>query len=327
MAALFDCDTQTVVNSSELINNHRQHIRILRDYPGSIRGDTFDSSDTRCPTRYFEELNGAPYESFQWGFWATAGNRKTEGKTLHEGFKTSLGPRKFTSISANGHALRVLKEEVTTFLWLFHCHAKEYYAGKEYFNTFVDVQRLEKIVITTPSCFSEEANQMFKGCMLDAIRLAEFVDAGHKIFDGAEGRVDIMPEPEAALSTFLATMSNMSTPENHEQMDRGSVIALLDLGGGTSDAAIVTAICLNPQILCEDRIKLGTDHGGETLTEFWIKAADAALAQDGVLEHDTRQKIIMLDHDHQFKAAKPSLTFTEDHTFKGRYDKQCTIPM
>lgn len=327
MAALFDCDTSTVTDSRELMANPRKRIHVLREYPGSMPGemsDQMDSSTAKCPTRYYAEPAGATYKSFQWGFLATSGNDETEGKTLHHGFKTKLGPRKFEAIRNNSLALQALKEEITVFLWLLHCHARDYYAGKPYKSTFVDVKRLEQVVITTPSCFTDEANDLFKSCMIDAMGRAGFVKEDHRIFDGAEGRIMMMPEPEAALSTYLATVDHAATDH---PMKRGSPILMFDLGGGTSDVAFVTAMSLDPQILCEDRLKFGTDHGGETIREHWSTAADQALRQAGINDNDTRQEMILLEYDHQFGRAKSYLSFDKDYKFKARHNgNKITIP-
>lgn len=188
----------------------------------------------------------------------------------------------------------------------------------------VDLQRLEKIIITVPSCFTEPAKEVLKTCLLKAITRSELVDKSHRVLK--EKRVIFLPEPEAGMQTYFASMVDAA---NQSKIAPGSFVSLFDLGGGTSDAANVVALSLDPQILKEDQpldVTLGTDHGSQTLNELFAAAMDEVLVAANFKDADHRQWVI-LNQMNQFDRLKTKLTiFDEDYRFVPGFRAPCVIP-
>lgn len=325
MGAMYEGDSNAILSSRDILGSQRRRIHVLKNFPDSpvSYGDGLTSADAICPTSFYAEPRGTPFESYVWGFSTKLDDQAVTGKKLCEDFKTKLGPRKFEEICKNKKAKQTLREELETFLWLFHVHAKNYYMGEEDDDEpIVDVRRLDAVVITVPSCFKPPAIKLFRSCVLNGIKKAGLVDGTHQIFRTDSPKVIVLPEPEAAMQTYFAKV-------DRNTIEPGSFISLLDLGGGTTDAANVVAVSLEPQILQEDRpsdVTFGTDHGGQTLNDLFAHAADAVLRATGHTDEQARLMIVHREIAYRFNLKKAKLSFEEDYTFALESRVTHTIP-
>lgn len=126
---------------------------------------------------------------------------------------------------------------------------------------------IRKIVISVPAYFKDARKLKTKEAAAIAIRKVKATEFGSRIGIEVEGRqvddledISLIPEPSAAFITYMAR-------GGHKHISKGKYALVFDLGAGTLDITIGTAVVVKDPVTREDRytLDIAMTHGNTAL--------------------------------------------------------------